>query len=83
MARAVGTVIAWPIIISSNAPQKPSVPTAKPNLRKSIARRIVEMAVKKTGRVPNLFLADGGSMNYLNRPEILSKDVKKCSKVVI
>jgi hypothetical protein len=59
------------------------VPTAKPNLRKSIAPRIVEIAVKKTGRVPNRFLADDASINNLNRSEILSKDVKKCPKAVI
>jgi hypothetical protein len=38
------------------------VPTAKPNLRKSIAPRIVEIAVKKTGRVPNRFLVDDASI---------------------
>jgi hypothetical protein len=39
--------------------------------------------VRKTGRVPNRFLVDDASINNLNRSEILSKDVKKCSKVVI
>jgi hypothetical protein len=36
-------------------PQNPSVPTAKPKRRKRMAPRIVEIAVKKTGAVPNDF----------------------------
>jgi hypothetical protein len=38
-------------------PQTPRVPTANPNRRNNIAPRIVEMAVKNTGAVPN-FLVD-------------------------
>ncbi len=55
MARAVGMVTICPSNMMSTAPQKPSVPTANPNLRNKIAPNMVEMAVKKTGAVPNLF----------------------------
>ena len=53
MARAVGMVTRCPRRIIRITPQKPSVPTANPNLRKRMAPRIVDMAVKKTGAVPN------------------------------
>jgi hypothetical protein len=38
------------------APQKPSVPIANPNLRNKMAPKIVDMAVKNTGAVPDLLL---------------------------
>jgi hypothetical protein len=56
MARAVGMVTIWPSRMMRIAPQKPSVPTANPNLRNKIAPKIVDMAVKNTGAVPNLLL---------------------------
>jgi len=49
IASAVGIVREWPRMISASTPQKPSVPTANPNLRKRIAPKMVEIAVKKTG----------------------------------
>jgi hypothetical protein len=54
MANAVGIVTRCPRIIIAITPQKPKVPTAKPNLRNKIAPNIVEIAVKNTGAVPNL-----------------------------
>lgn len=56
MASAVGMVTICPIRMMRIAPQKPSVPTANPNLKNKIAPKIVEMAVKNTGAVPNLLL---------------------------
>jgi hypothetical protein len=37
-------------------PQKPRVPTPKPKRKNRIAPRIVEIAVKNTGAVPNDFI---------------------------
>lgn len=54
IARAVGIVTIWPSRIIKTAPQNPTVPTAKPNLKNKIAPSIVDIAVKKTGAVPNL-----------------------------
>src|SRR6056297_89440 len=56
-ASAVGMVTRCPRRIIPITPQNPRVPTANPNLRKRIAPRMVEMAVKKTGAVPNDFFA--------------------------
>jgi hypothetical protein len=53
IARAVGIVSECPRRIINNTPQNPNVPTAYPNLRNRIAPKIVEIAVKKTGAVPN------------------------------
>jgi hypothetical protein len=39
-------------------PAKPTLPTAKPKRRNIIAPNIVDMAVKKTGAVPNFFAAE-------------------------
>ena len=61
MAKAVGIVSECPTIMIRKAPQNPRVPTAKPNLRKRIAPTIVEIAVRKTGTVPNRFLVVSGS----------------------
>jgi hypothetical protein len=66
MANAVGIVSECPRIINRNVPQNPRVPTAKPNLRNRIAPRIVEMAVKNTGIVPNRLILVLDSIN----PEI-------------
>ena len=55
-AKAVGIVSQRPRSTISITPQKPSVPTAYPNLRNRIAPRMVEIAVKKTGAVPNRFV---------------------------
>ena len=52
IASAVGIVTRCPKSTINRTPKNPNVPTAKPNLRKRIAPRIVEMAVKKTGAVP-------------------------------
>jgi len=46
IARAVGMVTACPMTISRSVPQNPSVPTAKPKRRNSMAPSIVDMAVK-------------------------------------
>lgn len=54
IAKAVGIVTIWPSRIISTAPQNPTVPTAKPNLKNKIAPNMVDIAVKKTGAVPNL-----------------------------
>jgi len=54
MAKAVGMVIKCPRITNNKLPVKPMVPTAKPNRRNRIAPRMVEIAVIKTGAVPNL-----------------------------
>lgn len=54
MARAVGMVTMCPNKMINTAPQNPIVPTAKPNLKNKMAPSMVEMAVKKTGAVPNL-----------------------------
>jgi hypothetical protein len=40
----------------STAPQKPSTPVAKPNLRNKMAPRMVDRAVKYTGAVPKPLL---------------------------
>jgi len=50
---AVGMVTRWPRNIIPRTPMKPWCPTAYPNLRKSIAPRMVEIVVKNTGMVPN------------------------------
>ena len=55
IAIAVGIVTIWPNIIMAITPQKPSVPTAKPKRKNSIAPKIVLMAVMNTGAVPNRF----------------------------
>ena len=55
MARAVGMVTRCPKRIINTTPQKPSVPTAYPNRRNNMAPNMVEIAVKNTGAVPNLF----------------------------
>ena len=55
-ARAVGIVTKWPSKMIIITPQNPSVPTAKPKRRNKIAPRIVEIAVKNTGAVPNLLV---------------------------
>jgi len=52
---AVGMVTIWPRRIIPRTPIKPWCPTAYPNLRKRIAPRIVESAVKNTGDVPKPF----------------------------
>lgn len=65
-AKAVGIVSECPIIIISKAPQKPRVPTAKPNLKKRIAPSIVEIAVKKTGTDPNRFPVVSDSIDALD-----------------
>lgn len=56
IANAVGMVTMCPSKIINITPQNPRVPTAKPNRKKSIAPKIVDIAVKNTGAVPN-FLA--------------------------
>jgi hypothetical protein len=52
-ASAVGIVTICPNNIIRITPQKPTVPTAKPNLKNKIAPKMVEIAVKNTGAVPN------------------------------
>jgi hypothetical protein len=49
---AVGMVTRCPSRTMAITPIKPSDPTAKPNLRNSIAPNIVDIAVKNTGPVP-------------------------------
>ena len=57
IANAVGMVTKWPKSTIKITPQKPKVPTAKPKRKNNMAPRIVDIAVKKTGAVPNfLFL---------------------------
>lgn len=56
MASAVGMVTICPSKIIKITPQKPSVPTAYPKRKNRMAPRMVEMAVKKTGAVPNFFV---------------------------
>ena len=53
MARAVGIVTICPRRIIPITPQNPTLPTAKPNLKNKIAPRMVLIAVKNTGAVPN------------------------------
>lgn len=55
IANAVGMVTRCPSKMMNMTPQKPNVPTAQPKRRNSIAPNIVDMAVKKTGAVPNFF----------------------------
>jgi hypothetical protein len=55
-AIAVGIVTKCPIRIIKRVPIKPTDPTAKPNRRNITAPNIVEIAVKKTGRVPKFDL---------------------------
>jgi hypothetical protein len=50
---AVGMVTACPIRIMAIVPANPTTPTAKPKRKNIMAPRIVEIAVKKTGAVPN------------------------------
>ncbi len=50
---AVGMVTTWPIRMITTAPAKPTFPTTYPNRRNIIAPRMVEMAVRNTGAVPN------------------------------
>lgn len=70
IARAVGMVTIWPSKMMRMAPQNPNVPTAKPNLRNKIAPKIVDIAVKKTGAVPNLLL----EMLAFTRVELVIKN---------
>ena len=42
-----------PIKTINRTPAKPKVPTAKPKRKNKIAPNIVDIAVKKTGAVPN------------------------------
>ena len=53
IAKAVGIVIACPIKTISIAPTIPVWATAYPKRRNNIAPRIVLIAAKKTGAVPN------------------------------
>ena len=55
-AMAVAKVTVWPIRMMNKVPVKPTDPTAKPNRRNMIAPRMVEMAVRKTGKVPKFDL---------------------------
>jgi len=55
-ASAVGMVTVWPINMTRITPQKPICPTAIPKRRKRMAPSMVDMAVKKTGSVPNPFV---------------------------
>ena len=53
IASAVGMVMACPIRMISSTPKGPVWATAYPKRRKRIAPRIVLMAARKTGDVPN------------------------------
>ena len=53
MARAVGMVMRCPKTTSNKVPVKPMVPTANPNRKNRMAPKMVEIAVIKTGAVPN------------------------------
>ena len=55
-ASAVGMVTVWPINMTSITPQNPMCPTAIPKRRKRMAPSMVEIAVRKTGSVPNPFV---------------------------
>jgi hypothetical protein len=43
------------MIMINNTPKKPRLPTAYPKRKNRMAPRMVEMAVKNTGAVPNFF----------------------------
>lgn len=53
MAREVGMVTRCASKMIKSTPMNPTEPTAYPNLKKRIAPKIVEIAVKNTGAVPN------------------------------
>jgi len=55
---AVGIVTRCPINMMSNVPINPTDPTANPKRKNMTAPRMVEIAVKKTGNVPKLALAE-------------------------
>lgn len=54
IASPVGIVIKWPIRIMTIDPRRPVWATAYPNRKKSTAPKIVLIAARKTGAVPNL-----------------------------
>ena len=80
IAKAVGMVTICPNNIIRMAPQKPTVPTAKPNLKNRMAPSIVDMAVKKTGAVPNLvFIVCVGTINgYIKKPNLMIFLIVSC-----
>ncbi len=83
IARAVGIVTRCPNKIIRITPQKPSVPTAKPNRRNRMAPRMVEIAVKKTGAVPNFFvfmLKIFQSVNSAERYKMKNKKIPSLKK---
>ena len=58
IAIAVGMVTACPTKIMTIVPIKPTFPTAYPKRKNITAPRMVEIAVKKTGAVPNFRCRD-------------------------
>lgn len=52
-AIAVGMVTMCPIITIKTVPINPTEPTEKPKRKNITAPKMVEIAVKKTGKVPN------------------------------
>ena len=84
MAMAVGIVTARPSKITPSVPKNPRLATAYPKRKNMIAPRMVEMAVKKTGAVPNS--ATGGCSTFAHRQRFSSgfarDDTERSSKIM-
>ena len=63
-------------------PQKPKVPTAKPKRRKSTAPKMVEIAVKNTGAVPNFLTFSIIAINKEKLLFLITVNSAICSKII-